>query len=54
MVVARVAMRMEMRHIFVFMEMAMDKIVGFQEGEIFQDLPCISIPDLSLIFPHHH
>ena len=54
MVVARVAMRMEVRHIFVFMEMAMNKIVGFQEDEIFQDLLCFSVPDLFFIFSHHH
>ena len=43
-----------MCHIIVLMNMAMDKIMSFQESEIFKDLLRFPIPDLSLIFPHHH
>ena len=54
MIVAGVAMGMEMRHIIVLMNMAMDKIMSFQESEVFQDLFRVPIPYLSLVFPHHH
>ena len=54
MVVARMTVRVEMRHIIVLMKMAMDKIMRLQESEIFQDILCVSVPDLPLIFPHHH
>ena len=52
MVVARVIMGMEMRYIFVLMNMAMDKIVGPQESNIFQDIFRTPVPRLSLIFAH--
>ena len=54
MLMARMAMRMRMRHILVFMKMAMDKIVSFKKREVFQYLLRATIPDLSFILPHHH
>ena len=54
MLMAGMAVRMHMSDIFMPVHVVMDKVMGFQEGEIFQDLFRCPIPDFPFIFPHHY
>ena len=51
---ARVAVGVHMSDIFMPVAMYMNEIMRFEESEVLQYLLCVSVPDLSLVFPHHH
>ena len=54
MVVAGMLVRMRMGAVFMPVDVAMNKVMGFKEGNILQDFFRQSIPDFPFIFTHNH